>query len=145
MVVVEKFNVAWISLTYNCNNRCNWCYALSNLNENHKKTLKKEHEKPIVKLLSLLDIKRVILIGGEPTIYSNLSKIVEKLTDKGIVTGMVSNGRKLRDISLEDPSYLEWITRSDFSIEVKEIAIKAINGEFPEASEPLQTVDGEIQ
>ena len=59
--------------------------------------------------------------------------------------GKKHRGRTLRDISLEDPSYLEWITRSDFSEEVKEIAIKAINGEFPEPSEPLHKIEGEIK
>jgi len=41
-------------------------------------------------------------------------------------------GRKLRDIAIQDPSYLEWITGSDFSKEVKDIAINALKGEFPE-------------
>ena len=51
--------------------------------------------------------------------------------------GKKHRGHKLKDISIEDPGYLEWITRSDFSTEVKEMAIKAINGEFPEQSELL--------
>ena len=51
--------------------------------------------------------------------------------------GKKHRGHKLKDISIEDPGYLEWITGSDFSIEVKEMAIKAINGEFPEQSELL--------
>jgi len=46
--------------------------------------------------------------------------------------GKKHKGRKLKDIATEDSSYLEWITGSDFSMEVKEMVIKAINGEFPE-------------
>ena len=46
--------------------------------------------------------------------------------------GKKHKGRKLKDIATEDPSYLEWITRADFSTEVKEMVIRAINGEFPE-------------
>jgi DNA polymerase-3 subunit epsilon len=41
-------------------------------------------------------------------------------------------GRLLRDISLNYPDYLEWITRGDFSPEVKKIAFKAMRGDFPE-------------
>lgn len=41
-------------------------------------------------------------------------------------------GRPLRDVSGEDPSYLEWILGQDFSPEVKDIAAKALRGEFPQ-------------
>jgi len=41
-------------------------------------------------------------------------------------------GRKLKDMSMEDPDYLEWIARSDFSPEVKELVTKALEGDFPE-------------
>ena len=44
---------------------------------------------------------------------------------------------------MEDPDYLEWIARSDFSPEVKELVTKALEGEFPEPPEPLQSVEGE--
>jgi len=46
--------------------------------------------------------------------------------------GKKYKGSKLRDIAEEDPSYLSWIASADFSPEVREIAIKALNGEFPE-------------
>ncbi|MFC1995775.1 exonuclease domain-containing protein [Chloroflexota bacterium] len=45
--------------------------------------------------------------------------------------GKKYKGRKLTDIAIEDPSYLEWITKADFSTEVNEIVIKALEGEFP--------------
>lgn len=45
-------------------------------------------------------------------------------------------GRSLKQIATDDPEYLEWIASSDFSIEVKEIVIKVIKGEFPEPPEP---------
>ena len=57
--------------------------------------------------------------------------------------GKKHKGRKLKDISIEDPGYLEWIASADFSPEVKEIASKALNGEFPEPIEPLQLADNE--
>ncbi len=40
-------------------------------------------------------------------------------------------GRRLEDIALNDPDYLQWIARGDFSPEVKEIAAKALEGQFP--------------
>ncbi len=52
--------------------------------------------------------------------------------------GKKHKGHKLKDISIEDPEYLEWIASKDFSPEVKGIASKALDGEFPEPTEPLQ-------
>lgn len=49
--------------------------------------------------------------------------------------GRKHRGRKLKDIAIEDPDYLDWIADADFSEEVKEIAINALNGEFPESPE----------
>lgn len=46
--------------------------------------------------------------------------------------------RSLGEIAADYPDYLEWISRGDFSLEVKEIAIKALDGEFPEPPKPLQ-------
>ena len=46
--------------------------------------------------------------------------------------GKKHSGRRLEDIALNDPDYLQWIARSNFSGEVKDIATKALDGEFPE-------------
>ena len=45
--------------------------------------------------------------------------------------GKKHRGRRLKDIAVETPDYLLWITRDDFSPEVKRIAIMALEGEFP--------------
>jgi len=45
--------------------------------------------------------------------------------------GKKHNGRRLKDIAAEDPDYLQWVTRADFTPEVKEMVSKALFGEFP--------------
>lgn len=47
-------------------------------------------------------------------------------------------GRSLREIAKHYPDYLEWILRGDFSAEVKGIATRALNGEFPEPPESVK-------
>lgn len=47
-------------------------------------------------------------------------------------------GRKLQDIAAEDPTYLNWITGADFSSQVKAIATKALQGQFPQQEKPPQ-------
>jgi len=45
-------------------------------------------------------------------------------------------GRLLREIAVDNPSFFEWIINRDFSSEIKEISIKALEGEFPKQLEP---------
>jgi len=45
-------------------------------------------------------------------------------------------GWTLKDIVAEDTEYLQWVASADFSAEVQEIAMKALNGEFPEPPKP---------
>ena len=54
-------------------------------------------------------------------------------------------GRSLKQIATYDPEYLEWIAGSDFSVEVKELMIKAIKGEFPEPPEAPEQTTRDLQ
>ena len=54
------------------------------------------------------------------------------MKDEAILNFGKYEGRLLREIVAEHPDYLEWIIRKDFSAEVKGIAMKAMEGEFPE-------------
>ena len=55
--------------------------------------------------------------------------------------GKKHRGRKLKDIAVDDPGYLSWIADADFSTEVKEMVINALDGESPEPSEPSQSAE----
>ena len=57
--------------------------------------------------------------------------------------GKKHKGSRLKNIAIEDPDYLSWIANADFSIEVKEIAINALNGEFPEPPKPSQSAEAD--
>jgi DNA polymerase-3 subunit epsilon len=46
--------------------------------------------------------------------------------------GRDNKGRRLEDIAVENPGFLTWILERDFSPEVKDIAAKALRGEFPQ-------------
>ena len=51
--------------------------------------------------------------------------------DEAVVNFGKHNGRTLRDLAENDPGFLKWIIRSDFSDEVKQIASDALVGKFP--------------
>ncbi len=112
---MNAFNVAWLSLTYLCNNRCRWCYAASNDYDAVKqKTLDPAREDGILELLSAIGIKRITLIGGEPSLYPNLENLMHKISLKGLNAGIVTNGRcfknrdfvrKLRQAGLKNATF----------------------------------------
>lgn len=107
-----KFNTAWISLTYNCNNKCKWCYAASNLQENHSKSFKPDYEKSTLDLLQGIGIHKIILIGGEPTLYQNLPGFMREIRRRDINFGLVTNGRSF--------------SRPEFSREASNAGLQAI-------------------
>ena len=45
-------------------------------------------------------------------------------------------GKSLKEVASIDPEYLQWVASADFSVEAKEIAMKALGGDFPELPEP---------
>lgn len=52
--------------------------------------------------------------------------------DEVIINFGKHSGRGLRDIAENEPGFLRWIIKSDFSDEVKEIASNALIGKFPQ-------------
>jgi hypothetical protein len=44
----------------------------------------------------------------------------------------------LREIAVDNPGFLEWIIHRDFASAIKEISIKALEGEFPKQLEPSE-------
>lgn len=95
---MSKFNLAWLALTYECNNKCKWCYASSNCDSGiGGRFFDVSKEDATLELLSSLGIKKITLIGGEPTIYPNLANLIKKAVNNGITPGIVTNGRKFRD------------------------------------------------
>lgn len=94
---IERFNTAWLAITYKCNNKCVWCYASSNTDFS-KRVMSLDDTKKAVGFLKEMGIEHVILIGGEPTVYKDLEEVVKDISDKGIRTGIVTNGRRLKDV-----------------------------------------------
>ena len=51
--------------------------------------------------------------------------------DEAVINFGKNSGRRLRELAEEDPGFVRWMLRSDFSDEVKEIIKNALAGEFP--------------
>lgn len=92
---MTKFNTVWFPLHYECNNKCKWCYAPSEITSSKEKKFDNKKENEFIQLVYELNVKKIILIGGEPSIYPNLERVIKKISNKGIQASMVTNGRRL--------------------------------------------------
>jgi radical SAM protein with 4Fe4S-binding SPASM domain len=92
-----------LALTYRCQNDCGHCY-----NE-HKdgKELSVEQWKSVLDKLWAIGVPHVVFTGGEPTLYEHIDDLIRKSEELGQVTGLITNGRRLRQ-----PGYLKELVRT---------------------------------
>jgi len=86
-----------LALTYRCNNACAHCY---NARPRNYPELDTQTWKKIIDRVWELRVPHVVFTGGEPTLREDLVELVAYAQEKGLVTGLNTNGRKLADSSL---------------------------------------------
>ena len=86
-----------LALTYGCNNHCAHCY---NEAGRGKTALGFEQWKQVLEKLDQIAIPHVVFTGGEPTIVPFLPELISYADQLGIVSGLNTNGRLLRNESL---------------------------------------------
>jgi radical SAM protein with 4Fe4S-binding SPASM domain len=83
-----------LALTFTCQNNCVHCYA----GGPHKTDeLTTEQWKKVIDRLQEIGVFIVTFTGGEPTLREDLPDLLQYAQNKGIVTGLVTNGRRLKD------------------------------------------------
>lgn len=85
--------IGWLTVNRECNMRCGWCYAKGT-------GYKKSDEMPLGLAIELLQtmkasgVNKVILIGGEPTLWSSLFECNEYAQGLGLSTTLVTNATR---------------------------------------------------
>lgn len=91
-----------LALTYRCQNDCGHCY-----NETKEKDeLSVDQWKAVIDRLWAVGVPHVVFTGGEPTLYKGIEELIAKSEEHGQVTGMITNGRSLRE-----PGYLSKLVK----------------------------------
>jgi radical SAM protein with 4Fe4S-binding SPASM domain len=83
-----------LALTYRCSNNCDHCY---NARPRQGPELSSGQWKNIIDKLWDLGIPHIVFTGGEPTLRPDLPELIEYAEKKGQITGVNTNGRKLKD------------------------------------------------
>jgi radical SAM protein with 4Fe4S-binding SPASM domain len=83
-----------LAVTYRCNNKCMHCYAGG---PRQTAELSKEQWMAVIDKLHALGIPQIVFTGGEPTLREDLAELIAYTQKVELVSGLVTNGRKLKD------------------------------------------------
>jgi MoaA/NifB/PqqE/SkfB family radical SAM enzyme len=88
-----------IALTFRCQNNCVHCYA----GGPHETTeMSTQQWKTAIDRLSDIGVFILTFTGGEPTLREDLPELLLYAQNKGMVTGLITNGRNLKDKAYVD-------------------------------------------
>jgi radical SAM protein with 4Fe4S-binding SPASM domain len=83
-----------LALTYRCNNDCPHCYVARGPDFPEMST---DEWKKVIDKCWDLGIPHIVFTGGEATLRPDLVELVQYGEDVGVVTGLLTNGRRLAD------------------------------------------------
>lgn len=86
-----KPRAAWLTVNRRCNFRCKWCYA-EGTGYSSKKEMSYEFAKTLAILLQQIGVNRLLLIGGEPTLWAPLLRFNEFCVKEGLESILITNG-----------------------------------------------------
>ena len=81
----------WASVNAACNLDCVGCYARARP-KHSSVDMRPETIKKIVEISSAMGISRIVLLGGEPTLYSGLANAIELSHSHGMFVTIATNG-----------------------------------------------------
>ena len=89
-----------------CNERCRYCFAtfpdvLGQLTGDEAERLVLEFQRS--------GTKKLTFVGGEPTLHSDLPRLLRVAHGSGVTTAIVSNGAKLRAVIEAAPGAVDWV------------------------------------
>jgi MoaA/NifB/PqqE/SkfB family radical SAM enzyme len=83
-----------MSLTFRCQNNCVHCYAGGPHETDELTTVQWKH---VIDHLYRIGVFILTFTGGEPTLKEELPELLRYGQKKGLVTGLITNGRRLTD------------------------------------------------
>ena len=87
-----------IALTYNCQNRCTFCYAASPDRGRHVPEMTSDQVKVIIdRICDEAHCPTVSFTGGEPTLRADLPSFITHAKGKGMRVNLITNGIKCAD------------------------------------------------
>jgi radical SAM protein with 4Fe4S-binding SPASM domain len=131
-----------LALTFRCNNQCIHCYTGG---PQETAELSTPVWKRIIDRLKDLGIFILTFTGGEPTLREDLAELLEYAQQKGFVTGLITNGRNLKDRIFVEELEKAGLDFVQITLEshIQEIhdSITGVEGSWKETVEAIQVVE----
>jgi len=109
-----------LALTYACNDDCGHCYVGR---PRDYPQVGFEEWKQVIDRCWEAGIPHITFTGGEATLYPRLRELIEHAEDVGLVTGLLTNGRKLSDRAYLDGLLQAGLDHIQITIESHDEAI----------------------
>jgi radical SAM protein with 4Fe4S-binding SPASM domain len=130
-----------LALTYRCQNDCPHCYVGRPKDFSEMST---EQWKHVIDRCWELGIPHLTFTGGEATLRPDLVELIQYAEDVGLVTGLQTNGRRLRDRAYLDELLLAGLDHVQITLESHDPAIHdrmvGVEGAWQETVEGIRTV-----
>jgi len=130
-----------LALTYHCQNDCPHCYVGRPRDFPEMST---EEWKRVIDRCWELGIPHLTFTGGEATLRPDLVELVQYAEDVGLITGLQTNGRLLRDRAYLDELLLAGLDHIQITLESHDPAIHdhmvGIEGAWAETVEGIKAV-----
>src|SRR5689334_21808034 len=95
---------AWLIPSYACNKRCDFCYNGEDYLAD-KSRASGDTASRMIEALGQFAIEHVTILGGEPLIYPQLERLVERAGATGAKVSIVTNGA----LFVTRPEQLRWL------------------------------------
>lgn len=92
---IVRHDCSWITVNRLCNMDCFWCY--DQYREKSSLNMRRDLMFNLIDLCSEGGVKKIVFIGGEPTIYPFLSDGLKRCKEKGMLSEITTNGLLLSD------------------------------------------------
>lgn len=128
-----------LAVTFRCQNNCIHCYAGG---PHETSELSTAQWKDVIDRLYRIGVFILTFTGGEPTLREDLPELLLYAQNKGMVTGLISNGRKLKDrayVEALEKSGLDFvqITLESHKLKIHEL-MTAAKGSWKETVEGIE-------
>ena len=87
---MQKLETAWLEITSSCNLECKYCYLDTDKDKRSMYSIQQFNK--IISLLAKLNIKNIILSGGEPCLHPKICDFIEIAVNKNFSVGVATNG-----------------------------------------------------
>ncbi len=111
------------ALTFRCQNDCIHCYAGG---PHETPELSTGQWRQVIDKLSDVGVFIITFTGGEPTLREDLPELLLYAQKKGMVTGLITNGRKLKD-----PAYVKVL--EDSGLDFVQVTLESDKAEIHDA------------